>query len=185
MNHPPESAEDPRQGILAWASIIDRISDATGRLASWLLLAMTLALAAIIILARFKTGFVWLQDLVIYMHGIAFMAAAAHTLLHDGHVRIDIFYSRFDERKKAVVNALGVLLFLLPTCAVIFYYSFDYVIDSWKVKEGAQVAGGVPATFILKTFIWAYVFLMAAQGLSLLLGSIAAITRARDEKDGA
>ena len=172
------SSEEP-QGPIAVAALIDRVNEAIGRATSWLLLAMTCVLAAIIILARFKTGFVWLQDLLIYMHGIAFMSASAYTLLHDGHVRIDMLYSRMGPRNKAIVNALGVSLFLLPTLGAILYYSFDYVLDSWKVFEGAQVAGGVPATFLLKTVIWAYVALMGAQGLSLLLRSLSDIGKGR------
>ena len=161
------------RGIFAIADNIDRANDIIGRATSWLLFAMTLLLGTIIILARFKTGFVWMQDLLIYMHGIAFMTAAAHTLLHDGHVRIDVFYSHMSKRKKAMVDALGTLFFLLPSCGAIFFYSFNYVLESWKIREAAQVAGGVPATFLLKTFIWVYVVLMVAQGFSIFLNSIA------------
>ena len=158
-----EAPDDPP--ILA---LIDRLNGLAGRAASWLLLMMTAALAVIILMARFKAGFVWLQELVVYFHAVAFMTASAYTLLHDGHVRIDLVYSRLSLRKRALVNALGTVFLLLPTCGAILYYSIDYVLSSWRVLEGSPEASGLPATFILKSFIWIYVVLMSLQGISLL-----------------
>jgi len=144
------------------------------------MIAMTVLLGTIIVLARFKTGFVWMQELVTYLHAIAFMTAAAFTLLHDCHVRVDLFYARAGPRAQAWINALGVALLLLPSCGTIFWFSIDYVLGSWEVYEGSPEAGGLPATFILKTFIWVYVFLVSLQGISLLGRSVATIMAPRE-----
>ncbi len=172
---PSSRAELSKGWPSALSCIIDGCNRAIGRLVSWLTALMAVTLGSIVLLARFDTGFVWLQELVIYLHAMAFMTAAAYTLLNDGHVRIDLLYSRMSVRGQALVNALGVLFLLLPSCAVILHYSASYVLGSWQIMEGSPEAGGIPASFLLKSFIWVYAILMSLQGISLLIRNIGVI----------
>jgi TRAP-type mannitol/chloroaromatic compound transport system permease small subunit len=98
------------------------------------------------------------------------MLGIAYTLKVDGHVRVDIFYRQFSLQKKAVINLLGAVVFLLPLCLFIFITSFQYVQQAWQIKEHSSDAGGLPIVYLLKTLIP----LLAA---GLLLQSIAEIGR--------
>jgi len=62
----------------------------------------------------FNAGWIWMQESVTYMHGILFMTAAGFTLLHEGHVRVDIFYRPMKPKLKALIDLLGVFFLLLP-----------------------------------------------------------------------
>lgn len=167
------------------AAGIDRANSLLGRAAGWLLAAMAAVLFVVIVLgSMFRVGYVWMQELVIYLHGIIFMSAAAYTLLHNGHVRIDVVYGHLSRRGRATVDLLGSLLLLLPTCGAILYFSLGYVLDSWRVWEGSPEAGGIPATFLLKTFILVFVVTFALQGLSLLAKSVDALRGADAGEDG-
>ncbi len=135
-------------------STIDRFTDACGKLLAWLLLAMALLTAAVVLLRYgFNTGSIMAQEAIIYLHGCVFMLGAAYTLKHDGHVRVDIFYRRFSPRGQAWINAVGGILFLIPLCGFILVSSWDYVEASWIIRESSAEAGGVPAVFLLKSLL--------------------------------
>jgi len=133
---------------------IDRIVDAVGRGVAWLNLGMVGVTSVVVVLRyAFDTGAIYLQESVIYLHGTAFLFGLAYALRHDAHVRVDLFYSRLSERRKALVNGLGHVLLLMPLCAAIVAFSWDYTLNSWAVLEGSAEVAGLPAVFLLKTLV--------------------------------
>ncbi|SVC15426.1 uncharacterized protein METZ01_LOCUS268280, partial [marine metagenome] len=77
----------------------------TGQAAAWLTLVMVLATFIIVILRyAFDIGAIWLQESVIWMHGMVFMLGAAYTLQREEHVRVDVFYCKMSQKHQAVVN---------------------------------------------------------------------------------
>lgn len=164
----PDSAEN----------ILDRISRITGTLTAWLTVVMVV-LTGIIVLMRyvFDAGLIWMQELVIWMHAMVFMVGAAYTLRHEDHVRVDVFYGSMSERRRAWVDAVGVLVFLLPVCAYIAWTSISYVGASWRDSEASPEAGGLPFPMlpILKTVLLVMPLLLSLQGVSLFLRSVGRI----------
>ena len=110
-----------------------------------------------------------------WLNGAMFMAVAGFTLREDGHVRVDIFYRPASIRRKALLDAIGVVLFLIPFCAVVWIWGFEYVERSWRFFEASSNPGGMPGLFILKTFILAFVVLVGLQGIAMLLRSLLVI----------
>jgi TRAP-type mannitol/chloroaromatic compound transport system permease small subunit len=92
-------------------------------------------------------------------------------LLHGGHVRVDIFYREASPKRRAFVDLAGTILFLLPVCVIIAWASWSYVGQSWSNLEGSKETSGIPAVFILKSIILAFVVLVSLQGISLALRS--------------
>jgi TRAP-type mannitol/chloroaromatic compound transport system permease small subunit len=121
----------------------------------------------------FGTSFIWLQESVTWMHAVVFMLGASYALLHDEHVRVDIFYRDMSPRRRALVNLLGVLLFVFPLCGFFFYQSFDYVAAAWLLREISRDSGGLPypAIPMLKSLLLLMPVTVALQGLALLLRS--------------
>ena len=94
--------------LLNIAKRIDEINDLLGRWVASLTLIMVLVTVVIVILRYgFSIGFIWMQESVRFMHGFVFLLCAAYTLLHNGHVRVDIFYAKMSERGKARVDIIG------------------------------------------------------------------------------
>jgi TRAP-type mannitol/chloroaromatic compound transport system permease small subunit len=158
----------------AIASILDRVSDAVGRAASWLTFLMVIATFVIVVLRyAFGTSFIWLQESLTWMHAVVFMLGASYTLQYDEHVRVDIFYRDMPAKRRALVNLLGVLLFLFPLCIFIFYQSFDYVSAAWSLREISRDAGGLPypAIPLLKSLLLLMPLTVGLQGLAMLLTS--------------
>lgn len=133
---------------------------------------MVLIQVAIVLMRYvFGIGSIMLQESVIYMHAVLFMATVGYTLLHDEHVRIDIVYRESPPRRKALIDLVGILIFLLPVCALIGWVSWPYVAASWRVLEGSKETSGIPGVFLLKSLILAFTVLLAAQGVSMAIRS--------------
>ena len=84
---------------------------------------------------------------------MVFMLGIAFTLQRGGHVRVDIFYRGFSPRKKALVDFIGGILFLLPVCLLIFIFSWDYVAASWAIGETSEESSGIAGIYLLKTLL--------------------------------
>ncbi len=156
-------------------SVIDRFSIATGQLVSWLTLFMVLVTFVIVILRYlFDIGFIWLQESLSWMHACVFMLGAAYTLQREEHVRVDIFYREMSDRRRALVNLFGVLLFLFPLCAYFVVSGFDYAAASWRVAEESRNSGGLPypAVPLLKSVLIIMPLALALQGTALIMRSV-------------
>jgi len=157
---------------------IDRFSEATGRLTSWLTLAMILLTCVVVIMRYvFAAGEIWLQESVVWMHAAVFMAGAAYTLRHEEHVRVDVFYRRMSPARRAWVDLVGVIVLLLPVCAFLFWKSFDFVAASWTIREASREPGGLPYPFLplLKTVLLLMPATVLLQGVSLSLNALKTI----------
>ena len=150
--------------------LISRFSQCSGVLLSRLSLLMMLTLSTVVVLRYgFNIGIIALQELVSYLHAIVFMLGTAYTLQQDGHVRVDIFYRNFSPRAKAWVNSLGGIVFLLPLCGYFLVSSWDFVAQSWAIKESSPEPGGLPAVFLLKSLIPAMALLLSLQAVAEIL----------------
>lgn len=160
---------------------IDRLNDAIGRSVAWLTLAMVLIAFTVVVLRYvYAIGWVWMQESYVWLHGIVFMIGAGYTLLHNGHVRIDIIYRPAGDRYKAVIDLFGSLLLLLPMVLIVFLVSIDYVASSWGKLEESREAGGLPGLFLLKTVIPLFCLLLGLQGLALAGRSLLVLSGNRE-----
>lgn len=145
--------------------LLESVVEWTGKCVAWLVLLM--AFVTVIVVARryifHVGGEIYLQESVIYMHSLMFMFGLSYAMKHDGHVRVDLFYSRFSPRSRALVDIAGHILFLIPTCLVIAIFSLDYVAASWRVLEGSREVGGIPGVYLLKTVIPVTAILLVLQ----------------------
>jgi TRAP-type mannitol/chloroaromatic compound transport system permease small subunit len=149
---------------------LEAFSEWTGRRIAWLTLGMVLVTFAIVIFRYvFSLGWIWLQESVSYLHAFVFMLGAAYTFKHDGHVRVDIFYRRFDYRQRAWVDLLGNLLLVLPVCVFIFFNSWDSVQNSWLRLEGSEETDGLNLVYVIKTCMLLMPLLVGLQGIANIL----------------
>ncbi len=154
----------------ALADFLDGINKVTGRLVRWLVLFMMCVQFGVVLLRYvFGVSDIALNESVLYMHAALFMLGAGYTLLVDEHVRVDIFYARLNDRRKAWVDVAGHLFFLVPAVGMLLYWSWPTVRNAWAILEGAISVGGIPASFLLKTLIPAFCILLLVQSIAILL----------------
>jgi TRAP-type mannitol/chloroaromatic compound transport system permease small subunit len=171
------------------AEAVDSINDWIGRTLSWLTLGMVLVIFVVVLMRYvFGLGSTIMQESVVYMHAIVFMGCAGFALVHNGHVRCDIFYGAASPRAKALIDIVGAFLFLIPTCILVVWVSWPYAAASWAVLEGSPEGRmGIPAVFLLKSLILVFAGLLALQSVSLVLQSalfLADLTPSRGRLDG-
>ena len=166
------------QQLLALSARIDRITDWIGRTASWLALIMVLIGAYNAIVRYLGRFFGWnlssnmYLELQWYLFSIIFLMGAGYTLKSDGHVRVDLLYSRLSDRGKTWINIIGAAFMLLPFCAFGLWVSWPAVVNSWTIKELSPDPGGLPR-YPIKALILIALAMLAAQGLSELIKSVA------------
>jgi TRAP-type mannitol/chloroaromatic compound transport system permease small subunit len=151
--------------------MLDRISVTLGRATSWLTLFMVIITFVVVVMRYlFDFGLIWLQESVVWMHAFVFMVGAAYTLQQEEHVRVDIFYRAMSPKRRAWIDGIGVLLFLLPLCVILAWTSLDYIALSWQLREASRESGGMPYPLIplLKSTLIVMPILLGLQGVSLL-----------------
>lgn len=157
-----------------FSDYIDSINDWIGRvIVAWVTLALVLVVFVDVVMRYlFNTSFVFTQELEWHIFGFIFLIGAGYTLLHDGHVRVDIIYQRLGARGQAWTNLIGVIFFLIPGCIMVIITSWKFMYNSWSILEGSPDPGGIPFRFLLKGTITAGFILLTLQGLSLGIHSL-------------
>ena len=152
---------------------LDRFNRWIGRAIAWMTALMVLN-TVLVIAGRDLFGFgrIWMQ------------LGAADTLSHDEHVRVDIINQRLSKRGRAIVDGLGTLLLLIPTCLYLLFSTWNYVfgpLGSWATREASGQAGGLPfpAPAILKTFMIVMPFLLLLLAAVIIARSISYLREAR------
>jgi len=165
---------------------IDKMNEWVGRGTAWVTLGLVMVVFTDVVMRYlFNTSFVFTQELEWHLFGFIFLIGAGYTLLHDGHVRVDIIYQRQGFRGRAWINLCGVILFLIPGCIMVITTSWKFMANSFAILEGSPDPGGIPLRFILKGCIPAGFTLLLLQGISLGLHSfmqILGIEKAKEDQ---
>ena len=145
----------------------------TGKICSWFVALMVLVTCLVVVMRYgLDMGSVFLQDVVLYLHGGLFLLGAAFALKRGAHVRVDIFYRNFSTSKKALVDLLGNLIFLQPICWTILLYSWGYVEFSWRIMEVSPEPDGLPFVYVQKSLLIVVAILLALQSISEIIKSL-------------
>jgi len=151
----------------------------------WLGLLIVLAEFSIVI-TRFVFSYeqAFMGDLVRFWYAALFLFASAHTLLHEGHVRVDILYSGLSDYRKALVNFWGSLILGIPLCALILLIGLSdktASISSALINfEISQSAYGLYTKYLMAGFLVVFATTMIIQFCSYCLSSFAVIVNHKE-----
>jgi TRAP-type mannitol/chloroaromatic compound transport system permease small subunit len=156
---------------------VDAFSTWTGWVIAWCTTLLVLIVFYDVIMRYgFNAGSLAMQELEWHIFSIIFLLGAAFTLKKDGHVRVDILYSRFPPRTKAWIDLVGAFVFLVPFCLIVIYSSLPYIHASWAVREFSPDPGGLPFRYALKACIpLGFVFLIL-QGVAEAIKNLLLLT---------
>ena len=149
------------QGLLKLSRAIDWLNEHIGRWSIWLILASSLISAVNAIVRKlFNVSSNAYLEVQWYLFAASFLIAAAYTLLHNEHVRIDVVAGRFTRRTQAKMEAFGFAFMLLPVCLAVLCFSWPFVVTGYVTGEMSGNSGGL--------IRWP-VYAMIPLGFSLLL----------------
>jgi len=166
--------------LIGLALVIAAFSRSLGFI--WLALLVVVAELQIVIF-RFVFSYeqAFMADLVRFWYAGLFLFASAYTLLHEGHVRVDILYANFSERGKAWTNSIGSVFLGAPVCWFILtrgMWEKTNVINSPLLNfEVTQSGFGMYVKYLMAGFLVVYALSMLVQFMSYFLNSVAVLLR--------
>jgi len=92
----------------------------------WLAMLVVIA-EGLIVISRFVYSYeqTFMGDLVRYWYAALFLLGSAHTLVKEGHVRVDILYAKAKEKTQALLNIIGSVFFGIPLCGLVMVYGME------------------------------------------------------------
>ena len=145
--------EPPPRGALWLCDRLERAIDLIGRGTAWLCLFMVILVGFNVILRyAFRIGPVSLQELEWHLMSPVALIGMSYAMRHGDHVRVDIFYDRFSDKVREIIDLLAALTAVVISL-VLIKLSFNFVYQAYWVGEGSPDPGGLPYRFLLRSFI--------------------------------
>jgi len=146
--------------------LLEKIIKKIGDTCSWLSFILVILISLDVFLRYvFNFSSASLYELEWHMFAVIFMVGSSLTLQKDEHVRVDVFYNKFSDKGKNIINLIGNIIFLLPFSLIIFYTSIPFVEDSFRILESSPDPGGLQFRFLIKSIIPISFLLLAIQGV--------------------
>lgn len=170
------SETDPQKVEARQAAMLERIAAAidgftrrVGQVVAWLTFATVLICFATVYLRYvFHVGEIWLQELYAWTHVAAITMGAGYVLMRGGFVRVDLLYSRFSPRGRALVELLGTLFLMAPFLVMMATSGWSFFHASYLINEASQWENGLRALWLLKSTLLFFVFTVGLQGIAII-----------------
>lgn len=151
---------------------LESINEWVGKITSWSVVFLLVVVVVEVVKRKvFNHPSLWGLDVSTHIYGFHFMLAIGYTMVHKGHVSIDIFSKTLTEKSQAILNVLSTILFLFPFCCVIIWCGSIYAAKSWAVLETGWGVFPMPL-YLLKTVIPLTGLLIMIQGIAELIEKI-------------
>jgi TRAP-type mannitol/chloroaromatic compound transport system permease small subunit len=139
-----------------------------GNCLAWLWVVLLAVIVVNVVLRyAFGEGRIEFEEIQWHLYSVGFLLGLGYALQGDNHVRVDVVHERLSPRAQAWIELYGIILLLLPFCALILIYSVPFVSFSWAMNEVSASPSGLPLRWLIKA--------MLPIGFGLL--AIAAISR--------
>ncbi len=155
--------------LRSFAAFVDGINERIGQSLGILVWLVALVCAIVVVLRYvFHMSFTWMQELYVWIHAVVFLTGASYAMLMNSHVRVDILYSKWSIRTRAIVEIIGAIIFTLPWMLILAWLTWPFVVDSWSILEGSSQPNGMPGVFLLRTMLLVFCAFMAIQCLAIV-----------------
>ena len=132
----------------------------------------------LIVLSRFIFQYeqAFQGDLVRFWYAALYLFASAYALIHEGHVRVDVLYTGFSERKKAWTNAIGSLILGIPLCLIVIFLGMggkasiiNGPVISFEITQ--QGSNGLYLLYLMAVYLAVFAVSMLTQFTSYFMSS--------------
>lgn len=146
---------------------IDRFTDLSGRLVALsMLFLMAIICYEVVMRYFFRAPTVWAFEASFMVNGSAFMLGCGYALLKGAHVRTDIFWEGYSERRKGVIDLFSYLVLFFPTMVYLMIVGIDGALHSYSVGERSQESVWRATMWPFRAVIPAMALLFMVQGIS-------------------
>ena len=151
----------------------DKFADIIGYFTAFVMVLMILNVTYDVIMRYFfNTGSIAMQEMEWHLFSVIILLGISYTLKEDGHVRVDLIYDRLTQKKKAKINMVGVVLFIIPVALLIAVESIPFVIESFNSNEQSGDPGGLPYRWLVKSLIPLSFFLLIITSIGFFIKNL-------------
>jgi TRAP-type mannitol/chloroaromatic compound transport system permease small subunit len=135
----PRASGDFPSAFYATIRHIDRFSDLTGRLFALTQIFLVVTITYEVVMRYFfRAPTVWVFESSSMANGSSFMLACGYALYKGAHVRTDIFWDKFSERRKGFIDLVSYLVLFFPTMIFLMAVGVDGAWHSYITGERSQ-----------------------------------------------
>jgi len=149
---------------------IDRFTDVTGKLIALSMLFLVVTISYEVVMRYgFGAPTIWVYESSFMVNGAAFMLGSGYALLKGAHVRTDIYWENYSERKKGIVDLISYLLFFYPAMITFMLISYDDALHSFDTGERSQESVWRAIVWPFRATVPLAALLLMIQGVSEVL----------------
>jgi TRAP-type mannitol/chloroaromatic compound transport system permease small subunit len=159
---------------------LDKIAEWTGIASAWIIIPLMLVVVHEVVLRHFfnaPTG--WGYDTCWMLYSVQFMIGGAYTLLHKGHIRIDIVYNILSPKGKLIFDTVLYAVVVLFVMVLFTWAGIKFAADAWSTGEKLSTTNWFFPCGPSKTIIPVAFFLLALQSLAELIRNISILVKER------
>jgi len=152
---------------------IDKLNESVGIFSAWLVIPMmSIVLYQVVVRDIFNSATMWTYDTLWMLYSANFMLGGAYTLLHKGHIRIDIIQEKLSFRGKIVFDTMIYLfVFFLPSI-VLTWVSAGYAYEAWATGENLSTTTWIFSAGPAKSVMPLAFFLLSLQSLGEVIRNV-------------
>jgi TRAP-type mannitol/chloroaromatic compound transport system permease small subunit len=157
--------------LLKLAETMRRMLEVVALASGWLLVIMACVTTFDVVARKFglPLPYTRLQELEWHFHAAIFSLWMGYCYTINAHPRVDTLTERVSYRGRAWIELAGCLLLALPYCALVAYYSLDFVAQSYRLAEQSDSTVGLTHRWIIKGVYAAGLWMVVLGILSVLL----------------
>lgn len=159
--------------LLKIERLYDRFADILGHVTAGIMILMLLNVFYDVVMRYlFRSGSIAMQEMEWHLFSIVLLIGISYALFKDGHVRVDLIYDNLTTKKKAMINIVGSMVFLIPFSLLIAFGSIDFVIEAYTTNEISGDPGGLTHRWIIKALVPTSFFLLVFSTIGVIIKNI-------------
>ena len=156
--------------LLRIEHIFNKFANIIGAITAFAMVLMILNVFYDVVMRYFfNSGSIAMQEMEWHLFSVIILLGISYTLKEDGHVRVDLVYDRLSYKRKALINMVGSVLFILPIAILVGLSSIDNAYESYLSMEQSGDPGGLPYRWIVKSLIPLSFLLLTITTIGFLL----------------
>lgn len=169
------------ESLVLVSNLFSRIVTRIGQWTAWLMLALIGVIIFDVVTRRFLVlGSTKLQELEWHIHTVLFLLCLGYAYIKNAHVRIELVRERLSPRTQIWLELLGCIVFMMPYCGLIAYFSIDFVGRSYGSGEISSAMTGLAHRWVIKSILPIGFLLLLISGLSVLLRCVVLLFASED-----
>jgi len=156
--------------MAALVRLIERITVRAGLIIAWVVFPLILA-TCYEVFSRYALNAptIWAFELGYMTMGVHALIGAAYALRERSHIRIDVFYTHFSDRTKAIIDTAGYVFLFMPAVCWLTYALWDYLAVAYLSGERSGQSAWNPVIWPFRLAFFLGYLLLALQGVAELI----------------